>query len=541
MRAQPVDGGNSVHTSHPALSACCAMDSQRVQARGTQTVWTSNRVAQRKAASGHAGSSGSSGSSASVWASQSPSAKPRAQEPVSSAPPSHPSVPAHLGSSTSQYARQPQVKAPPRSTGMRKRDESQQLGAVIDPMSLIASPSRGIQGTETATLGTAADQDLTHPTTQDKYRQFLSRRLSEHCDKFPLPLSRYTPPLLQSKAGDSDDDDLLQQAKTSLEEILLQGRKLREGITASRRADAFAIETYHLVLLLAIVTLNTAQVSATIHRLVFDLYTQVPLPMDSRVSASPTLLTDFAKLPGSQITHLDLFADTQKAREHLASLLLLSHTCLAGGSVALGDNFPELEARIADSLGHERGQAWQSTHIQLASAVDLAVRQMDIPAIRRLMLGKYRHSSGRILAKPTLWQRTILSQLLPRLRSAAWAQLRKVYLTLPLSDLEGCNKGVAWLHRTLLIDSELEDLSEVRTDRCNRGAIPNSWDEDSGGDARGSSSNSRLATVFRLQGLPPAAPGKEQDRSVDIDSELLPWIGRITTNTTTKHQTIKIR
>ncbi|CAO1635846.1 unnamed protein product [Parajaminaea phylloscopi] len=534
-----------------------------------QPVWASARVAQRKAqqdtVSRH-------GSSASVWAAPSAKEPPQGQlntrasswapsrdaqsEPQASASTSaSTSIPAFtstskpasgpIGNTVTRSSPTENAALQPRAShsGLRRRDDARSLGAAIDPMSLIASPSRGIHGAENAALGSAAEQDLTQEATQNRYREYLAKRIREHCKRHALPFAAYVPSILPASASDSVDDEA-RSAKAGLEEILLQGRKLREGIMASQRRDAAAIEAYHLVLLLAITTLNRAQVSATMHRIVFDLYPAVPLT-PSRAPASVT--SDFATLPDARASQLDLFVDSRETREHTASLLLLSHTCLSdtARSSAIEDNFPRLKWKVLDSVGSGQHPELISPHIRFAEAVHVALDRCDVLAFRRLLLGQFRHKgSGELLPKPTVWQRMLLSQAVPRLRRSSWAHLKKVYLTVPLPSH---TRADDWLARMLVLDGKVApDATTPRSHTTKPVDTPDDWQD---GDAPSSAFLlQRLAAFFAAQALPeaPQSPGAAGSNAgtqapAPLHSCLAKWAGRIATNTSSGICTIKIK
>lgn len=137
----------------------------------------------------------------------------------------------------------------PVQSDLRRRDAKQPLGGEIDPMSLIASPSRGIQGAQSASLGSAEDQDLTNFSTQARFREYISTRIRAHCEKHPrTTLQGLIPSWLpdgwekETNSGTSVASPESKAARNGLEEVLLLVRKLREGIMASRRSDGAALE-----------------------------------------------------------------------------------------------------------------------------------------------------------------------------------------------------------------------------------------------------------------------------------------------------------
>lgn len=529
-------------------------------------VWTSSRVAQRKVEEPAASRLASS--SASRWATKAggdSSSAAGPSKPASSSTASRWATPGPSGKSASVV--QPPLSPSPSAAhaatppaAMRRRDDSQRLGAAIDPMSLIASPSRGIQGAESTTLGSSGEQDLTNAATQARYREYVSKRIAAHCERYPQPLEFYVPP----SGIDAVDDEqamLRRQAITSLDEILLLVRKLREGVVASRRGDAAAVEVYHLALFLAVVTLNKGQISAAIHRAVFDLYPSIPFASSDSSLAWSSVAADFASLRDSHTRHAarndtHLFVDSKETREHIASLLLLSHTCFDSKSSrgSLEDDFMQLQARVVDALSLDvERDGGLPDHLLLASEVDRLIRQGNVVQLRRLLIGQHRTpptsaAPGRRLAAPTVYQAMLLSQALPRCRAMAWAQLRRVYMSVPLpiasqnedaQTLAARMGGLAlgeggresWLEKVLLIDCELLPPPPCKATQHARDATPDEWDE-SGADVGEAQwlrdmRARRLAAVFRQVGF---TEGVTTDASAApglIEESLLPWQGRI--------------
>lgn len=421
-------------------------------------------------------------------------------------------------------------------------------------MSLIASPSRGIQGASSTMLGSEGEQDLTNAETQSRYRAYISKRVQAHCDKFALPLERYIAPAMP---GEEDEEDALRrrQAITSLDEVLLLVRKLREGVVASRRLDTAAAEVYHLALFLAVVSLNKGQLGASIHRAVFDVYTSVPVAEGPSTTAWPsTVASDFASLPGGEHNELNLFVDSQESREHTASLLLLSRTCLSDERQrgSLEDDFMQLRARVIDAVKRPASAITPPArdHILLASEVDRLARQGDILQLRRLLLGQH-CCKGRRLAAPTVFQRMLISQALPRWRAIAWAQLRKAYMSVPLPRAgSGQEAGLVekmgglamnghgavvggeddWLEKVLLVDGELLPPASRST-------------QDHWGDGDGEAQRhrdlraARLAAVFRQVGL---TSGEAASSSI-VEQSLTSWQGRISCSATSGQRSLKVR
>jgi hypothetical protein len=115
-------------------------------------------------------------------------------------------------------------------------------------MSLIASPSRGIQSAHSTSLGASSEQDLTNHQTQENFRSYVSRRIAAHCQRFPtltlgdIARKIAVPGEMAAEEADAKRKEEIEMARVSLEEILLLVRKLREGVMASHRMDGATIE-----------------------------------------------------------------------------------------------------------------------------------------------------------------------------------------------------------------------------------------------------------------------------------------------------------
>lgn len=429
------------------------------------------------------------------------------------------------------------------------------LGTQLSFMSLISSPSRGMQGYEVSSIHglSREDQDLTNRVTQAKYRLYISKRIHDHCLKFPSPLKDLGPLVPDASAFAADVQNKTRgAARASLEEILLLVRKLREGLSASHREDEATIEVYHLSLFLSLFTLNTAQLSSTLHRLVLDLYRAIPTESGMQSSTWPSSITrDFASLQSSSpsckvFAQLKLFEDSPEARSHAASLLLLSHTCLADAAStarAFQDDFHSLRYKVMEAAGLDP----TDKHITLAHKVEVARRDLNPYLLRRVM------------KPPTVstYQHFVIFQIIPKFRLAGFGRLRKSYVNVPL-PVNGCDDE-QWLEKLLLIDDGLPSYSmqhmmaQAKASAAAvaaAGGLTNAFDSLSlrDDDERAE----RLAGVFTLCSLPYGAPDPKATQAApvnilneDLDDQLpaalQPWKTRFVFDSTKTHLTIKIR
>lgn len=321
---------------------------------------------------------------------------------------------------------------------------------------------------------------------------------------------------------------------------------------------------------MALITLNRAQLSATIHRVVFDLFPDVEAS-EAKSSWPSTVPADFAPIAGAHSNQTQLFVDSTESRQHTASLLLLSHSCLSSTRQpgSLEDSFPELKYRVLRALNLERAE--DSASLTLACEVDRALRQNNVPLFGRLLTGGHVIAgSGKFLQPPTLWQKMLLAQSLPRVREMAWNQLKRAYLTLPLPGVvtprdrsesgelsskldsmtlggEESSKDAQWLERTLLIDTSLVPVHEKS---ASAQPTPDEWDDDANSTSTTGTDAiarcHRLSMVFDRNGLAAAAataaaPSNGDHGAPQVAPPLQPWAGRITFNSTTGRSSIKIR
>ncbi|GAA5863914.1 hypothetical protein JCM3774_004416 [Rhodotorula dairenensis] len=121
------------------------------------------------------------------------------------------------------------------------RQARRDIGRKPDHFEMLLSPSRGIQDDESS---------LRNPKVQEQYRTHIQAKLKTWATG---PRGRAT-------------------EQQELGTILLDFRKLREGVTSSRRVDAFACEVYEASILLALANANEPQLASSLPHLVLSLY-----------------------------------------------------------------------------------------------------------------------------------------------------------------------------------------------------------------------------------------------------------------------------
>ncbi|BGP16907.1 hypothetical protein JCM10213_007351 [Rhodosporidiobolus nylandii] len=128
------------------------------------------------------------------------------------------------------------------------------IGRKPEELDMLLSPSRGLQG------GEEDEVSLRNPDVQARFRRHIDEKLRRWAAAHP-PASTTAPE--QRKRRDEE-----------LSIILLDLRKLREGITSIRRTDAFACEVYQASALLSLFASNTPQLSSSLPHLVLHLHAQ---------------------------------------------------------------------------------------------------------------------------------------------------------------------------------------------------------------------------------------------------------------------------
>ncbi|VDB91848.1 unnamed protein product [Peniophora sp. CBMAI 1063] len=90
---------------------------------------------------------------------------------------------------------------------------------------------------------------LKDPVVQVEYRAFIQGKLDTYWERFPV--------------GQRGSDTEIENHRKEVEgNILIQLRKLREGISATKRADEFAVEVYETSLYLSLIFRSTANLAS---------------------------------------------------------------------------------------------------------------------------------------------------------------------------------------------------------------------------------------------------------------------------------------
>lgn len=247
---------------------------------------------------------------------------------------------------------------------------------------------------------------MLQPQVQEEYRAYISRQVSGSANKVQAHAAKYAPQMvpvfdaapqlpLTYPSEVREAYATVDGRKSSLEDILLLVRKLREGLVANGRADSFALggaftlTVYEFSVLLSVLCGNVAQLTS-IQRLI-ELY--------SVASISDTeherLVTDVALLVGHHtgITNASAHKDLFLHLWHLEPL------CAGRGGVQ------KYLSRCS------------STHECAYTA---------------FVHGCHLDGSG-----AGFWADAMYLLLVPRLRQAAWYVAQRSYMVIPLHPVIG--------------------------------------------------------------------------------------------------------
>ncbi|KAK0535416.1 hypothetical protein OC834_001532 [Tilletia horrida] len=312
-------------------------------------------------------------------------------------------------------------------SGLRQRDLSRPLGGKLDPMALLASPSRGLDATN---LDGLLDGDITDLHVQVQFRDHISEQIRRHVSTF-------------SDEAKADRDE----RQGSLSRLILLARKLREGLLAGSHCKAKADETQadastglfidvsQLSIALSLLSEppNIAQLQATLPRLLDVLSSESPPklaePVKNRLRADLSVLLDLPSSRSAQI--IAVLADTSRnGFAHILSLQLLLglHTSASRRDGSSGEIAPfghaeylSLRAELVEgaetaSDGDAADAApplRQHAHIDFIHRLHHALLQRDVAGIRQIFLAAAAATAqdaeyNRKVAPPTFWQLRLL-------------------------------------------------------------------------------------------------------------------------------------
>ncbi|ORY42130.1 hypothetical protein BCR35DRAFT_316435 [Leucosporidium creatinivorum] len=324
-----------------------------------------------------------------------------------------------------------------------------EVGRKPGEMEMLLSPSRGVDDSDAASLKS--------PAVQERFRKHIADKLGKLEAAFP------------EKLGDAARTA---KRKEELGIVLLDFRKLREGLTSIRRVDAFAAEVYEASVRTAIKAENWQQLGACLPHLVLDIHPFLadpaspsqPSPSTSETSTTPLTdsLDSLSLSPSpSPSPSPSTSAPPLSLRLYFISLYLL-HLLCHHPSTSLPtfhstlSIFPSLPpAASPPSPG--------SPHIALARATYHALLTSNYVLFARLLRPPSTSSSPKADG-PDAYQLAILRSAVPAMREKAWLSLEKGY------KMAGDFEDLAWLGRVLMFPPEEEE--QLRTFLEKKGRKP---------------------------------------------------------------------
>ncbi|GAA97334.1 uncharacterized protein L969DRAFT_48531 [Mixia osmundae IAM 14324] len=263
-------------------------------------------------------------------------------------------------------------------------------GSGKSEMDLMSSPSRGELNGDVKSLRSFA--------VQAEFRQHVQKKLDAYRNIYPIEYGGLL------KGGKAQCE--------ALDSILLELRKLREGIIASDRCDSFAVEAYELSARLSILAANKSQLASCLPHLVISLHPRYALAKLLETSRGLPAGAVPPELPGLE------------DRALYASLWLLSQAVSrshhSGFYACLSETTSSARNQLASTVPV---RTVPSTH----DHIRLAVRAFRIIAIERNWA-----SYVRLLCASSLHelQRAILFTCLDHMRDSAWQVTTKAYRSL---------------------------------------------------------------------------------------------------------------
>ncbi|KAL9940101.1 hypothetical protein V8E36_000806 [Tilletia maclaganii] len=323
-----------------------------------------------------------------------------------------PAVAAARGASSpaSSPSRKGRASVIAEAEGLKPRDMSRPLGGKLDPMALLASPSRGL---DASNLDNLLDGDITDLHVQTRFRAHISEQIQRHAAKF-------------GRTDDAGPSSEREEKQASLSSIILLARKLREGLIASSakgrdlgpvqepsEATALLVDTLELSVVLALLSEppNVAQLQAALPRLVESLSIESvrqALSCDGQTTAH--LEADLASsLPADRLLKEQAISSLSGGSEDslylCCSLQLLLALYSTGGR---GGNFGHTEYLTLYGELHQKAML-DHPFIQFVHRLHHALLHRDAAAVRQLILDGAQPGAEQRIRAPTFWHLQLLS------------------------------------------------------------------------------------------------------------------------------------
>ncbi|KAL1702759.1 hypothetical protein EV121DRAFT_281628 [Schizophyllum commune] len=263
--------------------------------------------------------------------------------------------------------------------------------------------------------------------------------------------------------------------------------KLREGISASKRSDAFAIEAYETSLFLAVISGNHRRISPIVSQITPELYTEIKGPHPNAALAfTIALLYHLAASFPSQAVFQQQLASFQQGSSPLVPLGSPEYAWIRSLAASLRQmnvaRFGRLTSPSALPLSESDKLARAVDDLSLGERTASATTQSPTAVCSSTTVPR----SSRTLAENAL--HAALDMLREKVREHAWDVLRAAY-----KELSSTADGAPWLARSLALDIEPGSVE----------GEPGSKDEASGSQdlARWLERQAQLGRVKRKEGV----------------------------------------
>ncbi|KDE04145.1 hypothetical protein MVLG_05436 [Microbotryum lychnidis-dioicae p1A1 Lamole] len=334
------------------------------------------------------------------------------------------------------------------------------IGRRLDPMELLQSPSRGLNGQADGV------ESLQDSSTQENFYDWIRAKIGHFETTWDVGTSF---------SRNSKPTHLSPKAQQELAIILLDLRKLREGLTCLRRDDAFALKVYETSVLLSLRGSNWSVVGTCLPSLVSMLSQpqhQPKLTSPDSLPLSTLSLSETPPPPPPSISTplpLLLFPTLKRYYTSLHLLFLLSSTktsptnpSLASQSVSDGKTAPDLPTFWATWEGLEP-QVRRSPWVQSVRQLSSLLLRGDYIRFERILSSSVQAPSK--YPSTTVWdplQLVLIERFVPFVRTKAWERMSKSYKL--KSDLEDWG----WLSKVLLFDLEGGEGRQDGKERCRK-------------------------------------------------------------------------
>ncbi|GAA5891711.1 hypothetical protein JCM6882_006177 [Rhodosporidiobolus microsporus] len=358
------------------------------------------------------------------------------------------------------------------------------IGKKPEELDMLLSPSRGLQGDEDEVTS------LRNPDVQARFRQHIDEKLRRWATAFP-PSSTTTAE--QRRRRDEE-----------LGIILLDLRKLREGITSIRRIDAFACEVYEASALLSLFASNNPQLSSSLPHLVHDLHPA--LSATSPVPSTDTLVDSFTSLslasrPPPDAATRAFFLALHLLHSHLLPAFTSSSlsspapstpSTLSSSSPPLSTFLPTLLALLSSShlpppspLSPPTARTHHNPHITLLLRLYTSLLHSSHVFLSRLLSALPPPPPGVAAHLKALHLPPSFDPLAALLRSHTaalrerriWPVLEKAYRLPPMA---GADKVGEWVGRGLLfeLDARLDGVCADERSNGKKEPVGESWEDE---------------------------------------------------------------